>query len=400
MKRFLKFFAPDGDNTGGAAPAIPTMEVPEVAPAMAETTITDVDLGTSPAEEVAGPKVLSPKDAGFDDPEDEMERMEAAMEKRPVRERGPDGKFIPKGGKKPEEAAKVPAKPVAKPAAKKPEPVQEKPTKFKIGDEEKTPDEWAAELKEAREKLKAAEPAKPTELPKEETKPEDQQKADEDRFNEFIKTTAAKYKLSADPKAKDSIDNILAGGENATELLAQYVAKVEANTRVAVTAEFNRVISNIKSEMQPLIDHHKTISEYQTESGFLSANPEIQNHPEGYKTYKETKALFEKAHTDIKEKIANGTATPRDQGWNMMYEAQTPEEFQSSLALHTKEALAKLPAPVPAGPAAPKLTDKSPNAKPTPAVIKPFNGDRPNGGSAPLRTESDQARHMREMADH
>lgn len=378
---------------------MPTIDVPEIAPATAESTITDVDLGTSPAEEVAGPKVLGPKEAGFGDPEEEMERMEAATENRPVRERGPDGKFIPKGGKKPEEPAKPAAKAVAKPAVKKPEPVQEKPTKFKIGDEEKTPEEWAAELKEAREKLKAAaelaksaEPAKPDEAA-------EQPKSDEERLNEFVQTTAQKYKLSADPKAKDSIDNILAGGEGATQALAEVLAKVEANTRVAVTAEFNRVIANLDSKMQPLLDHHKTISEYQTESGFLSSNPEIQSHPQGYQTYKETKVLWEKGCAELRDKVANNTATPREKALSMLYDSQTPEETQAAIAAHTKETLAKIPKPEPA---APKPTDKSPNAKPAPvpAAIKPFNGDRPNGGSAPLRTESEQGRQIREMEGH
>jgi hypothetical protein len=405
-------YAPDAANSaGGASPtAAPvTIDVPELPSAASGATTETVELSTPVTDAVYG--IKGPADALGDDGVEEMERMEAQMEGRPVRERGPDGKFLPKGMKKSDEeilrgkeakakptekpAAKAPAKPAPKPVpiAKKPEPIP--PAKVKIGEEEKTAEEWAREIAEARAKL-AAGPAKPeaapTPEPKEEPpapKPEEIAAKEAARMTDFVKRESPKYKISP-----DELNTILAGLDDAPEALANVLVKVEASTRQWAAAEFNKVLTNISKNMAPLIEHHERLSEYKGDHSFLESNAEIRDHPKGYETYRKVKSDMAAGYARINAAIAAGTASPVDRAWHTIREAQTPEQLNAALARLTKDELAKLETPMEA-PAPKPEAERKPHV--SSAATKPFRGDRPGGGNAGLAVESEQARHVREM---
>lgn len=401
MNRILQLlYAPDTDTAGGASPM--TLDIPELPSAAAESTIETVEFAPSIAESVPG--VMGPKEALGDDGTEEMERMEAKMEGRQPRERGPDGKFLPKGAKKddakkpegkPEAkpVVKTPAKPVQKPAAAKPV-VAAEPAKVKIGDEEKTAEEWAAEITENRAKAKAIEAAKP-EPPKEPEqpalKPEEIEAERKAKMDGFLAKASEQYKMTP-----QELDDMLAGGEKAVHVFATSLAKVEANTRQWAVQEFNKISAALWDRMNPLVEHHGLIAEYQRDNGFLDANPEIKSHPEGYKTYRETRQEIIGGQERIKAAITAGTATQQEKAWSAFCDTLTPEQIGENIARLTKEKIAKLtPAPSP--------NATKPEAKQvarSQAANKPFNGDRPGGGqSAPVHETAD-ARALREMSEY
>lgn len=383
MKRFMKFLAPEAATGAPAAPAsIPTIDVPDIAPATQGSKIEEVKIPSG---------ILSPKEALGEDASEEMEKMEAQMEKRAPRERGPDGKFIKKDA---DGNVIPPAKPaVMKPKAAKPAPVEtpKAPEKFKIGDEEKTPEEWAKELKEAREKIAAAAktPNSPQDVPPE-PKPEEIAAQGEQRIKDFIAKAASKYL-----KKPEELDEILSGGEGASAKLAEALASVEHQTTVRVCGLFNKELAALHERISPLEGHHKLISDYQADQSFLDANADIKGHPKGYETYKTTEASFRSYYGGLKEKVAAGTATPVEQSYSIIFENQDAAQRANDIAHATRAELAKLP--VVASPNAAPVVPKKPAI--SPAASKPFNGDRPGGSSAAIPTESDQARQIREMRE-
>lgn len=397
-------YAPDAvAPAGGASPTGGpiTIDVPEIAPATSSPTIEDVDLGSSPAAERAY-GVLGPKEAGFDDGTEEMERMEAHMEGRAVRERDPaTGKFLPKA-KKPEEENLLPKKAEPKPAAAKvakaaPKPVAKdpphpsEPAKFKIGETEKTAEEWAAEFAALKSQAEAATKPAPVETPKKEEppapKPEEIAAKEAEKFEAFVKREAPSYAM--DPK---ELDDILAGGEKAAQAFAVVRAKDAAKVRQWAAGEFNRIIKNLKSELDPIREHHQRVAEYTGDQRFLEANPDIKSHPKGYETYRAKKQEFEDGLKRIEKAISEGTADERDKAWALLRRDRTPEDFELDLAHHTKLELAKLPTE-PAKPA-PQVERKAEVSK---AASKPFQQDRPGGGQSAPSTESSDARQLREM---
>lgn len=397
-------YAPDAaEPAGGASPM--TFDVPETPSAATESTVTDVVLDSPVAEAVYG--IKGPKEALGDDGVEEMEKMEAQMQGREPRERGPDGKFLPKGAKKEETVADTKKTEAAKPAVKAPAKAAAKPTpvakapatpqasaKVKIGDEEKTAEEWAAEIADTRAKAKVA-AEKKTEAaapePKTEPNPEEIAADEAKKLDDFIAREAKKYEI--EPK---ELDTILSGLEGAAPALAKVLTKVEASTRQWATREFNKVIQVMHDRMQPLIEHQQRIADYQRDNGFLEANPEIKAHPQGYATYQKTKADMENGYKDIEEKTQKGTVTPAEAVWLANRKLATQEQYESSLAILTKEELAKLPAQASPN-AAPQRQAAAKPPERMSAVSKPFNGDRPGGGSSPLKTESADARALREM---
>lgn len=402
MKRFMQFFAPD---EGGASAAVAAsqapIEVTESPSVAAEYSVEEVQL-----EPPNG--VIGPKEAMGDDGTDEMERMEANMEGRPVRERDPaTGKFLPKGKKveetnlapkkvekpvekKPDAAKKVAPKPAVQP---KPEAVKE-PPKIKIGDQEKTADEWAKDFAEAQEKLKAAEAASkapPAAAEKKEEapqpKPEEIKAKEQEQFEKFLESAAAKYDMG-----DKALDEILSGGGTASQKLARLCAGIEGHTRKAVVEAFNPIIKELWDKMQPVLKRESALDEYRREHTFLADNPDIKDHPKGYEEYQKTLKDMRDGETRIRAEIAAGTASDRDRHWLAFHDTFTPDQVMESVARITKEKLAALPK----AEAEPKPEPEKKVQK-TPAASKPFNGDRPGGASATPSTESSDARQLREM---
>lgn len=401
-------YAPDTGG-GAAAPAAPasepagsnmTFDVPEVDSGRADTKVEDVDLsGKTAADVVHG--TMGPKEAGFGDPEEDMERMEAESEGRPMRERGPDGKFLPKG-KKADEATKKPTeakpKPAAKPAAPKaaPKPAAKvetaTATKFKIGDEEKTAEEWTAHFAELKAKAeagnapvaaKADEPAKP------EPKPEEIAAEEQKKFDSFLERESGKYEIP-----EKELDSILAGGAAAAKAFARSLGGVEAHTTRKLCESFNKTFEQFYNRVKPLLDRDARLTEFESDHGVLTANPDIQAHPKGIETYRAKKTEWNEGENRIRTAVKSGTASAQEKAWLAYRETLSDEDKLATIAKIAKEELAKLPAaneepdPEPA-----KVPQKSP------AVSRPFNGDRPGGGNARVSAESKDARYLREMTE-
>jgi len=397
------------------------LSVPEIPPANTPI-VEDVNI-TSPinaADELglALPGIQGPKEALGSDSSEELARMEAHMKgESGERQRGPDGKFLPADGKQPADAKPAAAKPAtAKPVAAKPvatpkavtqPPVA--PAKIKIGDEEKTADEWKAHFDELKNPKSAAakpEAAKP-EAPKEPTDAEKQQQEQQLKEKRIAFITKqgetfnpADYGLDVTP---EQWDQVLVGGPEAVKALMGIIGKTIAASH-AISREWTgetvgRVLDQRDEALAPILKQHEAIKEYQRDQDFLGANPEIKAHATGLETARNVRREMHDYYDTIQQKLATGTATADEILHAQVYEKATPEQFEASVAQYTRQRLGLQPGQVPAAPAATKPATPPPVAKPA-APSKPFNGDAPGGGSTIPSQESDQARQLREMREY
>lgn len=391
MQAFRFMLAPDTAVAGGPSePLIAVtpegnLDVPEIPKAGNQP---EPEVVAIPETKIAG--IQGPKEALGEDSAQEMEDMQRKMEGKEPLKRGPDGKFLPKDPTAPKKAPKPTAKAPDAPAIPKPaEPTPAPVSKVKIGDLEKTPDEWAQHFKDLESKAaKLSEPPKPEPAaPAPVDTSEDDRKAEE----AFLAKASERYTLQ-----EEELDAILSGGKGASTALASYLAKNELQIRKALVGEFNRVLAERDSRFSPVLTHHQQIEAYQRDQGFLEANPDIKTHPDGYKTYKEVEKEIRDGYAAIQNKVSNGTASRAEAAWATIYEEQPPEQFANDLAAHTRARLAAVPAPAAA--AAPKPAQARKPESSVPAT-RPFNGDRPGGAATHPPTESEQARQLREMTE-
>lgn len=382
----LFFYAPDGDTIAGGAA---TLEVPEIASPVStpkvEPVILPVSKGPISAANKLGlavPGIQGPKEAGFHEAED------AGLGTKPDRERDDKGKFVPLSEKtavKETLKPKVEAKPVVKPVAVKPVPVV---AKFKIGDKEMTQEEitkHVADL-EAKANPKTPEPEKPVDVAKTPSE-EDKQRQDD----EFYTRAGERYKPT-----EDELDAILSGGPEAAVNLSRTLAKVELSTRKWVEESVNPIIASLREQIQPLLNQQKQIQQYTTENQFLSANPDIKDHPQGLEQSRKIESALHEKRERVERLIRAGAANESELSFARTFDSMTPEDFQSDVAFHTRAALKAIAsqAPVVTPPAAAPIAPTPPVA----ARDTPFNGERPGGHSTP-GVESDQARAIREMGN-
>lgn len=362
------FFAADGavdtttpdilDATDGTG-----LDVPVVEPAP-ENDITEINIDEGP---------IGPEELIGESPEQASAQLDEAMGEK--RERGPDGKFLPKktdGEQKPAVQAK-PVKPLAapKPKVETPKPVEVTPpvAKIKIGEEEKTAEEWAVHYRELKEKAEAA--AKPPE-PLKDTAAEEQaqQEAATAQRAAFLETRAKAF----EPKEED-LDVILSGGKPAVEKLGQLLAETAAKEREDFIPMVANALKDIEDRIAPILEREKTIAKHVEETTAIESNPALKAHPEGLATYRAVRDEYQKAFTDIQAK--GEAATPQEKAWALDYSSRSPEELRSNFV---QQAAAKLPAPV-----AQSSPATNGNAKavtpPKPRVTTPLNSDRPGGGS-------------------
>lgn len=400
MKRFPFFLAPEGDvstlgNPGG-------IEVP-VVPASIPS-VTEVILGENPAVEnspavkaveTAKERTKGPQDFGMESPDESSER--AGLKERA---RGEDGKFIKKDGTT-APAAKAPAKPAAKAPAPQPKPAAPKPVaptppaKVKIGNEEKTPEEWEAHFKALEEK--ANKPAEPPALPKAPT-PEAPKKTEQELAAEaqqkeadFITKASQSYLLS-----EPELDEILQGGQNAPAKLATLLARAEMKGRQFAASAIDQAMQEFENrfgELEGVRDNYQRVQEVMKETSFLNAHEDIKTHPEGLKTFREVSKQMRDGYAAIQAKIEAGTATKSERGWALQYEDTKPEDLDQAIATYTREALAKLSPPVATPPATPPVAKPAAPAVPT---EKPLSATRPGGAGTP-RTETPEQRLAREV---
>lgn len=384
--------------------------VPDVTPANTGPTVTEVVLEPHPAAVKAADRmglpthgVMSPKDIGMGSPEEQMAEAERGM--KPDRERNADGTYKPKEEKTAKEpvAAAAPPKVIKPVVAKAPEAAKpaEAPVvaKVKIGDVEKTAEEWQQEfdaLKVRAEQFKAPEPK-----PVEQANPEQQAEEDK-RFREqrlgFIKSTAAQFKL-ADfglEKAGEMLDGYFAGTnpEGLAQFIGHLVAASDARSRETLFEKLNPVLDQFDQRLNPLFQHQRAIEQYRAENSFLTANPDIAQHPQGPAEFRALREEFHSTYDRIQRKIVEGTASKTEQGWALQYEDTKPEAFNNNIATQVRMKLAAA-LPIQAAPViAATPIPAAPVAKPD--APKPFQGgDRPGGVGAAPKVESEQAKFLR-----
>lgn len=384
--KFPIFYAPDGGATG-------TIEAPGVSVPVIESAapvVEDVNIQSGGIEHIVddAPEfgVKSAKDILGEDPEETMEAADKAMGKE-ARERGPDGKFLPKGVKKAPAPAVAQAKPAPKPVAK-PEPVI---AKVKIGEDEKTPEEWQAEMKALKEKAEAA--AKPPE-PKPDPKQTAQDEADEARAISEQRQKFIKSEINRPDDIDEKFhDRILAGGPDGLKAVKELRARDKAEQREWTANGVNALLKNLREELAPILEREKTISDYNESNAIMANTPELKAHPKGLETYRTTKNNFETAFQTIQGK--GDSATPAEKAWALQYGAATPEDRKGAIIAAAKAELAKQPIP-----AKPNGTNGTPPPKPPLRITTPQRADRPGGGVATPKAGSKDSQALAEMEAH
>lgn len=404
IRRFPLYLAPD---TATASPSAPTVDVgtPDISVPMVETpprAVQDVVLPGNENLEQAPilkdlaketRKVRGPEDFGMPSPEESSELMGLT----PKRERGPDGKFVPKNPQSSPSTQQPKAKATTPPAAAKPIPTAQPAktatpapaapapvAKVKIGGEEKTAAEWEAEIA-ALKAGKTAAPIPPAEKAAPAKTEAETAAEQQERESKFVTERAKDYTIP-----EQELDEILVGGAAGAAKLGTLLAKAEMRGRQFAADQVNRFADIV----QPLLDQNQTVQGLMQEAAFLGAHPDIKSNPKGAETFREMKSTMETGFHTIQQKVAAGTASRSEQAWAMLYEDMTPEQRMASIAEHTRAKLATLtpaPAATPAKPATPQV-------KPNPAnVEKPLGGDRPGGSSAAPRGETAEQRLVREV---
>lgn len=374
------------------------------------TTIVDVPIVSNPGVEKAAakaispaaelglamPKLKGPKELGLtdDDPKDVMASIQGRLKEgqKGATPRGPDGKFLPKDGGTPAPKAKVvtPQKtdstpPTAKPAAVKPAAPVGTPQKIKIGDEEKTPEEWAkaiADLKAG----KTEKPAEPATEAKTEAPAEEDEATKEAAFMEaFTKTMGY---------TQEEIDDVLATGDPVkfAKLLGRAVLDIRRSFADQINRQFEQIDGQLNG-LAPLTGLQKQIEQHRTETEFLTANPEIREHPQGQEESRKVMGEYHANYDTVQQKVASGIATPAERHWAGLFEAMTPEQYNEQVALHVRSRLGITKGVAPAPPAA------EPKPKTTPPA-KPFGGDRPGGGGAGTKTLTRSQQIAAELLNH
>lgn len=408
---FPIFFAPDTDTVGTPPPtqvadvgtseiSVPVVQAPERR--VQEVTLPGQELEQAPIlkdlpKETR--KIRGPQDFGMESAEESSERMELT----PKRERGPDGKFIPKGPKQPESSPnsqppkpKAPTPVVVKaPVTQPAKPAESAPVaKVKIGNEEKTAEEWAAHFKELQEKAGAPAPPNGWKAPEPAAKTAEETAAEaaaqKERETKFVTERAKEYTMPA-----AELDEILVGGEAGAAKLGTLLARAEMRGRQHAADQVNKLAEHYDNLLAPILTQNQTVQGLMQETAFLGAHPDIKSHPEGAKTFREMKSTMESGRQVIAEKIAAGTASRREQLWAEEYDETPQEKLLDDLAGHTRAKLATLPAP--AAPAPPKPAAPKPPAPPT-VVEKPLGGDRPGGNAVVHNAETIDQQMARESA--
>lgn len=389
MKRFPIFYAPDGDTVAAGGLAVPVIPPPTAHP------VTEVNLAPTKvdvAKEIGvDTGVRSPAEIfGEDEHAKVNEEIDKAFGKR---ERGPDGKFLPKNGDKPSEAkpaAKAPEKPAAK--ATTPEPAA--PAKIKIGDQEKTADEWAAYHKDLADKAatidKPAETAKPDASAKIEPKPEEiaAQKKVRDDWEKTTREAYSKFKPT-----QEEVDKALASGnpDQLSELWMRPMIAMEERMRIWVQNSVNPILAELDGQLSPIASSQQQLAQYQAENQFLDANPEIKSvisaDPAKMSVHRQVNEDLRLEMDDMKTLLASNPENARAKA---RLDALS-KDFLGEMARETKARYASGGVTTPtteAGKAVPKK-------QATPAE-RPLSGDRP-GTSTAIKTETKEQRLAREM---
>lgn len=371
------------------------LNVPTVQSAVPASTVTEVNIPSkikppSISDDLGVGKLKGPQD--FFGEEESPDAINKRIDAAAPRERGPDGKFLPRKGEEAAPSGPPKAEPVSKPAAAKPKPTEPDPEpKIRIGDQEKTAAEWEAYHKALDEKINAT--GKPTEeKPPGVGKPEEQPPAaqDEDALREeWLEKTAAHLAPS-----QEEFDKMLADGD--TKAFGRMMANVLLDTRKWVADQMKPHLERLDTELTPLAQMQQEAAQTRTEQSFLDSNPDIKAAIGNDEAKKDVhRSLCHDLSielADMRQLVAQNPANRRAQARVEALE----KDFLGEVAKETRIALgigsaAPTPAPAPAA-------GKTPMPKPTPPAERPLNGDRPGSAGAP-RTETQEARLARETLE-
>lgn len=392
-KRFPIFYAPEGDATGSTA-------------VLAADSSTGTQIDVTPRREMPPAEILQPapikpeprvrqpgvkiskvdvaKELGLD------EAPSVTIEREAKAARDKQGKFIktPKDFRRPEqkETEDEPTPtlgeptPTPTPASKAPEPEPVAPAKIKIGDEEKTADEWAAFHKEL-----AAKAEKPTEPKPASQQPADTTAADESAAIQQRRTAWEKSARDAYAQFKptqEQVDKALASGDP-NELYEMFTLKpmlaLEENMRKWSIATFGPNLEQLNGQLTPLATTQQQIAAYQAESSFLEQHPEIKGHKDGVETIRGLSADLHAEYDDLQQFIAARPSSPNLPKWQTRVK-ELENNFHDVLA---REAKAKLNVAAPVA-SAPKPAVV---AKPRP----PAPGGNLGGAGSPKAVSSASA---------
>lgn len=385
INRPMIFCAPEG------AIEAPGVTVPVIAPATTEKHIEPVDLGESAADVVYG--VKGPEEILGESPEEALKKAtDGELPKTEV----PKTKTKEPKAKVPKATPKTPAKPGEPPTTTE---VDQPPTKLKIGEEEKTVEDWQKELKELREKTtsKAAPDPSPNTDPDDKevaAQKEASQKQLAERRKAWIDEQVAR---KDDPIADDKVfDTMLAGGPEAVKLFKQVRAHDKAELREFVADAINHVLGERDSALRPIMEREKTITQYNEEHRALNATPELKTHAKGLETYRKVRDEYQAAFEGIQAKRRENKATQAELQWSDQFSQMKPEDRQKAFAEQAKAEIAKLPKDAPLN--GTKNGNASPSTKPPVArPTKPVRTDTPNGTSSTPSAETADQRVLREM---
>lgn len=412
----------------------PTLEItPTTVPALVTgtpSTVTEVNLGEphpsaiDAAKELGLHRTLSPKEALGKDSLLEAEALEAQTAGKPL-ERDASGKFISRKdakseGEKPElagaEKPAAEAKPVTTPPMKAKliskapavaAPVVAEPVvtpKIKIGTEEKTAEEWQQHF----EQLKAGpkQPEQKQESPKPPT-PEERAKADQDfkaKRLAYIDKAAGEINPAEYGFSMTDIeyDKMLSGGPDALKTFQGVIGRIMGAARALAREETADLIgpkwNKLQDAIDPILQRESQIAEYQQHQSFLTANPDIGAHEQGSNVSHAVREELHNNYQQIQQRIASGTATPQDKASALLYDAATAEQFEASVAYHTRAKLGITPgAPKTVAATPAPAAAVAPPAKVPPKPSTPFNGDRPGGANGTPAQQSGQGKFIADL---
>lgn len=378
LRRFPIFYAPDD----GAMPAAGGTVAVNAADSATGTQVDVTPVPERPAAEIIQPTPAGPKQVRQTgvkvskvDVAKELGLKEApsvlnqqAMEKARERlGRDVNGRFLKKGEApaqeepKPKlgEPAKVEPKAPAKaaPVAATPEPAKAvAPAKIKIGDQEKTEDEWKAHFAEL-QKPKEETPAEPVKV---EPTAEQVKAEREGKRTQWREAMIAKFTPN-----QEKFDKAIANGDG--KLFAEMIVDAIEDTRQWACDHINPQLERLDGAIQPITQSTQQQALERQWNAFLETNADLKSRPDIAEVVTAVADELHAEYDDIQQLLAarpNSRLAP-------MYKARAKQletEWDATVATMTREKLGLngsapvVAAPVKAAPVAAPVVKKQPPA--------------------------------------
>jgi len=367
-----------------APAATPAPSTPAPAPEQAtRPAIAEPNANTRPE-----PKIVSVKEAlGLSkSPREQVKAMTADLKKRVAPEtfkpKAPANQ--PKAPKpapvveKPADNPEVDPETVQKPEAKVEPPKPAEKPKIKIGNEERTAEEWEAHYADLQKKAEAK-----TETPKVEEPPkiETPIKTDAELDEEFIAKTIAEEGITA-----EEFDQAMASGD--VGIINRKIAAQRLADR-KINAQWARGLAEQIEALKPALEMSEKVKTFEAEKAFADTYPDISGHPDGKATREAVKNELAEHVNYLTWKQQNSKATPEDAAFLDLH-AKDPN---SLIAFNVRKRLGLSPdgktEQPPAQPAQAAATP--PAAAPIQTRPAPPAAHRPGGHGTPQAVSPQQA---------